>query len=189
MAEFPSKVSTHTSSPSQPGLGTYSLGIVSLDVGLIKSFFGILMITEIVLGLLVWALIAGSYYERHPEYGWVMFVTVLFWLLTIILFVIYVLRLYNKLPMVPWPIVLWAFNTVATILYVTAFLTCAASVDPTSPRGSPNYNRRAAASFFACIVMIAYGASTFFSFQAWRGGGSNAATMTFSSQATGTIHA
>lgn len=30
--------------------------------------------------------------------------------------------------------------------------------------------------FFACLVMIAYGVSTFFSFQAWRGVGSNAAT-------------
>lgn len=30
--------------------------------------------------------------------------------------------------------------------------------------------------FFACLVMIAYGASAFFSFQAWRGVGSNAAT-------------
>lgn len=30
--------------------------------------------------------------------------------------------------------------------------------------------------FFACLVMIAYGLSAFFSFQAWRGGGSNAAT-------------
>lgn len=30
--------------------------------------------------------------------------------------------------------------------------------------------------FFACLVMIAYGVSAFFSFQAWRGVGSNAAT-------------
>lgn len=30
--------------------------------------------------------------------------------------------------------------------------------------------------FFASLVMIAYGASAFFSFQAWRGVGSNAAT-------------
>ena len=30
--------------------------------------------------------------------------------------------------------------------------------------------------FFSCLVMIAYGVSAFFSFQAWRGAGSNAAT-------------
>lgn len=30
--------------------------------------------------------------------------------------------------------------------------------------------------FFSCLVMIAYGLSAFFSFQAWRGVGSNAAT-------------
>lgn len=30
--------------------------------------------------------------------------------------------------------------------------------------------------FFACLVMVAYGVSTFFSFRAWKGFGSNAAT-------------
>lgn len=30
--------------------------------------------------------------------------------------------------------------------------------------------------FFACVTMITYGVSTFFSFRAWKGLGSNAAT-------------
>lgn len=92
-------------------------------------------------------------------------------------------------------------NAVATVLYLTAFVTCAAAVQPTSWR-QWDYNRRAAASvstgdrggpgawgshrghtggvllfqFFACVTMIIYGVSTFFSFRAWKGLGSNAAT-------------
>ncbi|XP_030437981.1 plasmolipin isoform X2 [Gopherus evgoodei] len=88
-----------------------------------------------VLGLLVWALIASTYYQPIPAYGWVMFVAIFFWLVTVILFVMYLLQLQMKLYMIPWSVV-----------------------------------------FFACVVMIAYGASTFFSFQAWKGFGSNAAT-------------
>ncbi|EMP25598.1 Plasmolipin [Chelonia mydas] len=104
-----------------------------------------------------------------------MFVAIFFWLVTIILFAMYLLQLQMKLYMIPWPVVLVIFNTAATVLYVTAFITCSAAVQD-HIRLPGDYNKRAAASFFACIVMIAYGASTFFSFQEWKGFGSNAAT-------------
>lgn len=52
-----------------------------------------------------------------------------------------------------------------------------------SPPPSPSHTANGSAlvsslplQFFACLVMIAYGVSAFFSFQAWRGAGSNAAT-------------
>lgn len=129
-----------------------------------------------VLGLLVWALIADTPYHLYPAYGWVMFVAVFLWLVTIVFFVVYLFQLHMKLYMVPWPLVLMIFNVGATVLYITAFITCSAAVEPTSLKGTRPYNQRAAASFFSCLVMIAYGVSAFFSFQAWRGVGSNAAT-------------
>ncbi|KAF6079020.1 plasmolipin [Phyllostomus discolor] len=129
-----------------------------------------------VLGLLVWALIADTPHHLYPAYGWVMFVAVFLWLVTIVFFVLYLFQLHMKLYRVPWPLVLMVFNVGATVLYVTAFITCSASVEQTSLKGTRPYNQRAAASFFACLVMIAYGVSAFFSFQAWRGVGSNAAT-------------
>ncbi|XP_019360850.1 PREDICTED: plasmolipin [Gavialis gangeticus] len=128
-----------------------------------------------VFGLLVWALIADTYYQVYAAYGWVMFISVFFWLVTVILFVMYLLQLHLKLYMIPWPLVLVIFNAAATLLYITAFITCSASVKQTSVFVW-EYNRRAAASFFACVMMIAYGASTFLSYQAWKGVGSNAAT-------------
>ncbi|NWR57702.1 PLLP protein, partial [Bucorvus abyssinicus] len=154
-----------------------------------------------VLGLLVWALIANTTYHLHAAYGWVMFVSIFFWILTVLFFMTYLLQLQLRFHVIPWPLVLMIFNAVATVLYVTAFVTCAAAVQPTSWR-QWDYNRRAAASvssggqarvrgwgdrcahvwgmllfqFFACLVMITYGVSTFFSFRAWKGLGSNAAT-------------
>lgn len=57
-----------------------------------------------VLGLLVWALIADTPYHLYPAYGWVMFVAVFLWLVTIVLFILYLFQLHMKLYMVPWPL-------------------------------------------------------------------------------------
>lgn len=174
MAEFPSKVSTRTSSPAQ-GAGA-SVSALRLNLGFVRSSLGVLMLLQLVLGLLVWALIADTPYHLYPAYGWVMFVAVVLWLVTIVFFILYLFQLHMKLYMVPWPMLLMIFNAGATVLYSTAFITCSAAVDQTSLKGTRPYNQRAAASFFSCLVMIAYGLSTYFSFQAWRGVGSNAAT-------------
>lgn len=58
-----------------------------------------------VLGLLVWALIADTPYHLYPAYGWVMFVAVFLWLVTIVFFILYLFQLHVKLHMVPWPLV------------------------------------------------------------------------------------
>uniref|UniRef100_A0A8C9J311 Plasmolipin n=1 Tax=Panthera tigris altaica TaxID=74533 RepID=A0A8C9J311_PANTA len=99
-----------------------------------------------VLGLLVWALIADTPYHLYPAYGWVMFVAVFLWLVTIVFFILYLFQLHMKLYMVPWPLVLMIFNVGATVLYITAFITCSAAVELTSLKGTRPYNQRAAAS-------------------------------------------
>uniref|UniRef100_A0A2I3SG15 MARVEL domain-containing protein n=1 Tax=Pan troglodytes TaxID=9598 RepID=A0A2I3SG15_PANTR len=129
MAEFPSKVSTRTSSPAQ-------------DAGALRTDLGFL-----VLELLVWALIADTPYHLYPAYGWVMFVSVFLWLVTIVFFTLYLFQLHMKLYMVPWPLVLMMFNVSATLLYVTAFIACSAAVDLTSLKGTQPYNQRAATSW------------------------------------------
>ncbi|KAE8609131.1 hypothetical protein XENTR_v10011720 [Xenopus tropicalis] len=175
MAEFPAKVSTQTSTP-EASSSRGSLGFVSLDVGFFSSIPGILMAVEIALGLLVWALIADSNHPATSAYGWVLFVSVTCWLVTLLVFVVFILHLQRKLAFVPWSLVLLIYHAAATLLYITAFITCAASIQTTTDMYTAAYNKKSAASFFACMVMIAYGASTFFSFLIWRGSGSNAAT-------------
>ncbi|XP_063134339.1 plasmolipin isoform X1 [Rattus norvegicus] len=144
MAEFPSKVSTRTSSPAQ-GVGA-SVSAMRPDLGFVRSALGVLALLQLVLGLLVWALIADTPYHLYPAYGWVMFVAVFLWLVTIVFFIIYLFQLHMKLYMVPWPLVLLVFFVAATVLYITAFVACAAAVDLTSLRGSRPYNQRSAAS-------------------------------------------
>ena len=71
----------------------------------INTLFSFCFCVAQVLGCLVWALIADTYYQPYPSYGWVMFVAIFFWLVTVILFGMYLLRLQMKLYMIPWPIV------------------------------------------------------------------------------------
>ncbi|XP_022605729.1 plasmolipin [Seriola dumerili] len=185
MADFPSKVTTETSSPnsqsSQQG-GNSLRGLTAnvttmMDMSFIRSIPAILMIAEIFLGLLHWALIARTQpYTGAPAYGWVMFVAVTLWILTTILFFMILFSVQRKLTSVPWPLTVMAYNGIATVLYLTAFLTNAASVHPY--RFQYFYGHMAAAAFFGAAVTLAYGASAFFSYLDWKGDGGNAATST-----------
>uniref|UniRef100_A0A452RHH9 Plasmolipin n=1 Tax=Ursus americanus TaxID=9643 RepID=A0A452RHH9_URSAM len=67
------------------------------------------------------------------------------------------------------------FNVGTTVLDILAFITCSTALELTSLKGTLPSNQWTAA-FLCCLVMIAYGASAFFSFQAWQGVGRNAAT-------------
>ncbi|XP_020335393.1 plasmolipin [Oncorhynchus kisutch] len=174
MSDFPDNVATETSSTqSQQGGSSFQLASISMDLGLIKSIPGILMLAEIGLGLLQWALIASAS-SLIPAYGWVMFVAVTLWLLTIILFFMLFFGAYHKLSSVPWPMLVMVYNAMATVLYLTAFLANAASVAPYI--STYFYGHMAAAAFFGIVVTLLYGASTFFSYLAWKGDGGNTAS-------------
>ncbi|KAM7396347.1 hypothetical protein PAMP_019392 [Pampus punctatissimus] len=117
MADFPSKVTTETSSSSQQGDNS----ITVINISFIRSIPAVLMMVEIVLGLLQWALIASCPYTLFPAYGWVMFVAVTLWILTIILFFMILLRVQQKLTFIPWPLTF--FGAVVTVAYgASAFL-------------------------------------------------------------------
>ncbi|XP_029379605.1 plasmolipin [Echeneis naucrates] len=181
MADFPSKVTTETSSPNSQQGGNSLRGLTAnvttmIDISFIRSIPAILMIAEIILGLLHWALIAGTLYTAVPAYGWVMFVAVTLWILTTILFLMILFSVQQKLTAVPWCLTVMLYNATATVLYLTAFLTNAASVHPFSH--NYYYGHFAAAAFFGALVTVAYGVSAFFSYLDWRGDGGNAATNT-----------
>lgn len=55
-----------------------------------------------VFGLLVWTLIAGTEYFRVPAFGWVMFVAVFYWVLTVFFLIVYITMTYTRIPQVPW---------------------------------------------------------------------------------------
>ncbi|KAM9854646.1 plasmolipin [Aulostomus maculatus] len=184
MADFPSKVATETSSPksqsSQQG-GNSLRGLAAnvttmMDMTFIKSVPAVLMIAEVILGLLQWALIASAPYTVLPAYGWVMFVAITLWILTTILFFMILFGAHRKLTAVPWPLTMMVYNSMATLLYLTAFLANAASVHPF--KYGYFYGHMAAAAFFGAAVTVAYAASAYFSYLDWKGDGGNAATST-----------
>ncbi|XP_078113969.1 plasmolipin [Sander vitreus] len=184
MADFPSKVTTETSSPhsqsSQQGgnsLQRLATNVTTtMDRSFIRSIPAILMVVEIVLGLLQWALIASAPYTLLPAYGWVMFVAVTLWILTTILFFMILFGAQQKLTSVPWPLTVMVYFAGATVFYLTAFLANAASVRPFYY--TMFYGQMAAAAFFGAVVTLAYGASAFISYLTWKGDGGNAATNT-----------
>lgn len=184
MADFPSKVTTETSSPnsqnSQQGgnslRGLASSVAVRMDISFIRSIPAILMMAEIILGLLHWVLIASALYTTIPAYGWVMFVAVTFWILTIVLFSLTLFGVQQNMTTIPWSLTVMVYHGVATVLYLTAFLANAVSV--VHFYGGFFYGHMAAAAFFGAVVTVAYGASAYFSYLNWRGDGGNAATNT-----------
>ncbi|XP_008410921.1 plasmolipin isoform X1 [Poecilia reticulata] len=180
MADFPSKVTTETSSP-QPQQGAGRLrGLASsatsrMDVSFLRSVPAALMAAETVLGLLHWALIAGAPYWRFSAYGWVMFVAVALWILTTLLFLVLLFSVPQRFSAVPWTMTVMMYNGVAALLYLTAFLTNAATVRWFS---GPFHGHIGAAAFFGASLTLLYGAGAFLSYLDWRADGGNAATST-----------
>ncbi|KAG5273606.1 hypothetical protein AALO_G00153360 [Alosa alosa] len=171
MADFPGKVNTQTSAAASQQ-GNIKMAV---DVSFVRTIPAILMMAETVVGLLVWSLMA-SIHIFHPAIGWVMFVSVTLWLLTIVLFCMLLFGVHHKLPSVPWPLAVLVFNGVAAFLYLTAFITTAAVASDYYWTWA--YGHMVAAAVFGCIVTVGYGASAFFSYTMWRGNDGNAAGST-----------
>ncbi|KAM6450816.1 CKLF-like MARVEL transmembrane domain-containing protein 8 isoform 2-T2 [Liasis olivaceus] len=79
-----------------------SSSTLAYDREFLKTIPGVLMVTEIVLGFLVWILIAGTEYFLYPVFGWIMFVAVFYWILTLFFLIIYMTMAYTRIPQVPW---------------------------------------------------------------------------------------
>ncbi|XP_041104020.1 CKLF-like MARVEL transmembrane domain-containing protein 8b [Polyodon spathula] len=163
-------VTTITSSSCSEDLVSSAL---QYDKDFIKTIPGILIFLEIVLGLLVWTLIAGTEYFRVSAFGWVMFVAVFYWVLTVFFLILYLTMAYTRIPQVPWATVGLFFNSSAFILYFISAVVNAVSVSH-GFQGKHEYNRWAASSFLAFMVTLCYAGSVYFSFQSWRSQGQGA---------------
>ncbi|XP_062386010.1 CKLF-like MARVEL transmembrane domain-containing protein 8 [Sardina pilchardus] len=140
---------------------------IPCDKQFIKSAAGLLACAEVVLGLLVCGLIAGTDYFRMSPFGWVMFVAVFYWVLTLFLLILFLTQAHSRIPQVSWTTVVLIFNTSATLLYLVAAVVEATLVGH-GVRGHHNYNSWAASTFFAFLVSLCYAGSAFIGFKAWR---------------------
>ncbi|KAM4553431.1 plasmolipin [Fundulus diaphanus] len=184
MADFPSKVTTETSSPhsqSSPHGGTDLRGLMAgittrMDVSFVRSIPAMLMVAETVAGLLHWALVASTpYLGLSRAYGWVMFVAVTLWILSTLLFLTLLLSVPQRLSVVPWTVTVMMYNGVAALLYLTAFIANAATA---TALNNAYVGHLGAAAFFGAALTLLYGASAYLSYLDWRGDGGNAASST-----------
>uniref|UniRef100_UPI00398EF9C3 CKLF-like MARVEL transmembrane domain-containing protein 8b n=1 Tax=Pristiophorus japonicus TaxID=55135 RepID=UPI00398EF9C3 len=146
---------------------TVSFSSRSYDRAFLKTLPGLLMIAEIVLGLLVWILIASTEYFSVSAFGWVMFVAVFYWVLTVFFLIFYITMAYTKIPQVSWTTVGLCFNASAALLYLLASIVDAVSINQAG-EGTHNYNCWVASTIFAFMVTLCYSGNTYLSFQTWR---------------------
>uniref|UniRef100_A0A7N5KFQ4 CKLF like MARVEL transmembrane domain containing 8 n=1 Tax=Ailuropoda melanoleuca TaxID=9646 RepID=A0A7N5KFQ4_AILME len=120
--EEPQRARSHTVTTTASSFAenfSTSSSSFAYDREFLRTLPGLLIVAEIVLGLLVWTLIAGTEYFRVPAFGWVMFVAVFYWVLTVFFLIIYITMTYTRIPQVPW-------TTVVTLLI--AFICVRSSV-------------------------------------------------------------
>lgn len=64
-----------------------------------------------VCGMMVWILVGGTDYFRLSALCWVMFVSILFWILTVCLFIIYLTGAHNRITYIPWTLLVTHIHT------------------------------------------------------------------------------
>ncbi|XP_058410391.1 CKLF-like MARVEL transmembrane domain-containing protein 8 isoform X2 [Diceros bicornis minor] len=151
--EEPQRARSHTVTTTASSFAenfSTSSSSFAYDREFLRTLPGLLIVAEIVLGLLVWTLIAGTEYFRVPAFGWVMFVAVFYWVLTVFFLIIYITMTYTRIPQVPWTTVGLGFNGSAFILYLSAAVVDASSVSP--ERDSHNFNSWAASSMYTTHI-------------------------------------
>ncbi|XP_028281468.1 CKLF-like MARVEL transmembrane domain-containing protein 8b [Parambassis ranga] len=163
--ERPAGVSARRS-PSLPDYNV-STSTLAFDQHFTTTPKGILLLAEIVCGMLVWILVGGTDYFHMSALCWVMFVAVLFWILTVCLFIIYLTGLHIRMPQIPWTTLSLCLNCSATVLYLVTATVDALSVNQ-AIRGRHNYNCWAASAFFAFLSTVCYAGSSYLSYHVWK---------------------
>ncbi|XP_030215083.1 CKLF-like MARVEL transmembrane domain-containing protein 8b [Gadus morhua] len=156
--------------PSPPDNYPSMSSTLAFDQHLAASPKGLLLLAEMTGGLLVWVLIGGTEYSSVPALGWVMFVAILCWVLTIGLFIVFLSRAHVRATWVPWNKVSVCFNGSATVLYLVNAAVSTASVSRAT-RGRHNYNCWASSALFAFLTTLCYAGSSWLGYRVWRAGG------------------
>ncbi|XP_059928578.1 MARVEL domain-containing protein 1 [Gadus macrocephalus] len=138
-------------------------------VGFLKSFLGIIRILQIIFGAGLWVTIAANKYEGSIHF--VLFVAVLFWLLTLALFF---LTLLNKQDLVPilggdhWLLSNLLHDVAAAVLYLPAIGVMIHKTDKYSYCNLSEYKYPCVykvyftAAVFACLCAVVYLLSAIF---------------------------
>ncbi|XP_017265402.1 CKLF-like MARVEL transmembrane domain-containing protein 8b [Kryptolebias marmoratus] len=152
--------------PQLPQCNT-STSTLAFDQHFTTTTRGKLLLAEIVCGMMAWILVGGTDYFHLSALCWVMFVSILLWILTVCLFIIYLTGAHNRITHIPWNTVSLCFNCSAAGLYLVTAVVNALTVN-WAVKGRHNYNCWAASAFFASLTTLCYSGSSYLSYRAWR---------------------
>ncbi|XP_020793139.1 protein MAL2 [Boleophthalmus pectinirostris] len=163
-----------------------------LGLGVLRTYSGALITLEILLGGLVWILVASSNVPVPLLQGWVMFVSVTAFFLSSAYLAMLITGLADRVN-IDWNETDVLYHFMAVLFYFAAFVLEAATTAATVsnqyittangtqnicillPRGniftiltSNQYNINVAATIFAFIVTLCYGCSMLMGFKRWR---------------------
>uniref|UniRef100_A0AAY4D021 MARVEL domain-containing protein n=1 Tax=Denticeps clupeoides TaxID=299321 RepID=A0AAY4D021_9TELE len=114
---------------------------------------------ETVLGLPAWLLIAVTENVHSAALGWVMFVSIFCWVLTVVLLLLYLAKALTRMPQLPWDTTL-VFNCSAALVYAVAGVVEATLV--ASSKEEDSY------SVCVFLVSLSYACSSILSLRSWR---------------------
>uniref|UniRef100_A0A8C5TGS0 Mal, T cell differentiation protein 2 n=1 Tax=Malurus cyaneus samueli TaxID=2593467 RepID=A0A8C5TGS0_9PASS len=154
---------------------------VTLPSGLeiLRTFSGAVIFLEILFGTIVWILVAATQIPLPLLQGWVMFVAVTAWFLSIVFLSVFLLGYANRIA-VNWNQADFIFHGATFVFYFGAFLLQAATTSlhhlprkfnsTTQERilSGREYNISIAASIFAFATAVCYGCSTALALRRWR---------------------
>ncbi|XP_061675881.1 CKLF-like MARVEL transmembrane domain-containing protein 8b [Syngnathoides biaculeatus] len=153
--------------PPTPPQCSISPSTLAFDQRFTSTANGILLLAEMVCGMLVWILLAGTEYFHLSALCWVMFVSISCWVITICLFIIYLTGAQNRTPRVPWTTLSLCLNSSATALYLLTAVLEVLSLQSTVT-GRHTHNCWTASICFAILTTVCYGGSSHLSYQAWK---------------------
>ncbi|XP_063054427.1 CKLF-like MARVEL transmembrane domain-containing protein 8 [Engraulis encrasicolus] len=147
-----------------------SSSTLAYDKHFICSAPGLLTLTELVFGLLVWMLVGGTEFGQVLALACIMCVAVGCWLLTLGLLVVCLIGTHSHMPRVPWNTMVLCFNSVAAVLYSVVALVETAVVAKAT-RGRHSYHSWMASTICAFLVAVCYTLSACLSFREWKKAG------------------
>uniref|UniRef100_A0AAY4B5C0 MARVEL domain-containing protein n=1 Tax=Denticeps clupeoides TaxID=299321 RepID=A0AAY4B5C0_9TELE len=121
--------------------------------------------SNVVLGLPAWLLIAVTEYVHSAALGWVMFVSIFCWVLTVVLLLLYLAKALTRMPQLPWDTTL-VFNCSAALVYAVAGVVEATLV--ASSKEEDSYSAWAASTVCVFLVSLSYACSSILSLRSWR---------------------
>ncbi|XP_042665074.1 protein MAL2 [Centrocercus urophasianus] len=154
---------------------------VTLPSGLeiLRTYSGAFIFLEILFGTIVWILVASTQVPLPLLQGWVMFVAVTAWFLSVVFLCVFLFGYANRIA-VNWNQTDFLFHGATFVFYFGAFLLQAATTSLHHyPRrlnsttyvkilGDHEYNISVAASIFAFATAVCYGFSTALALRRWK---------------------